>query len=252
MFEKIKKQLPNLLTTMRLGMVGALPFIFIGGNPIVIIGTVALTLGTDFFDGYLARRWKVESDYGKKADAIADKAFGFSILTLSSIFINPIMLVPLAMEGIIASICIADVIKTAKPTEESSLIGRIKMFPLGITTVYSLLTMLESSLTGGLYVLCGITALLQATTAFVYGKRLVNGKKVNILEDKIFVPVKDNNPTEIYDKQANKKPKSNKEYIADLLKWRAWLELEQEPIKEVKDDNAITKKLSSNSDKRLL
>jgi CDP-diacylglycerol--glycerol-3-phosphate 3-phosphatidyltransferase len=49
---------------------------------IFTIAIGALAFGTDFFDGYIARKYKVESKFGRCFDPIADKA-----LVISSLFV---------------------------------------------------------------------------------------------------------------------------------------------------------------------
>lgn len=74
--------LPNLLTSLRMI---SIPFLVWGilnvaetdagllGRPSIVLGLFAFAAITDFLDGFLARRWKVTSDYGRMIDPIADK-----------------------------------------------------------------------------------------------------------------------------------------------------------------------------------
>jgi CDP-diacylglycerol--glycerol-3-phosphate 3-phosphatidyltransferase len=69
-------QLPNALTIVRLALVP----VFVGfvltsdGAHSWTAGTVFLIAGiTDQIDGILARRWRVESDFGRIADPLADR-----------------------------------------------------------------------------------------------------------------------------------------------------------------------------------
>jgi len=69
-------QLPNALTIARLGLIPvfvALMLVADGGHswPAGIIFGVAGV--TDQIDGFLARRWRVESEFGKVADPLADR-----------------------------------------------------------------------------------------------------------------------------------------------------------------------------------
>jgi CDP-diacylglycerol--glycerol-3-phosphate 3-phosphatidyltransferase len=69
-------QLPNALTVFRLALIpvfGALVLACDGGRswPAAIVFGVAGV--TDQIDGFLARRWRVESPFGKVADPLADR-----------------------------------------------------------------------------------------------------------------------------------------------------------------------------------
>lgn len=68
------RHLPNVITGMRLLLV---PFVFLyiwkrEYELALFLGTIASI--SDVVDGYLARKWKVESRFGAIADPIADKA----------------------------------------------------------------------------------------------------------------------------------------------------------------------------------
>lgn len=80
--------LPNLLTATRLVAVPVLVVMMLadGGDQgwmrwwALLVFLVAA--GTDFLDGYLARRWGVVSSFGKLADPIADKALILAALVM--------------------------------------------------------------------------------------------------------------------------------------------------------------------------
>src|SRR5947199_8646258 len=69
-------QLPNALTIARFGLIPAFVVLLAtadGGHswPAGILFGVAAV--TDQVDGWLARRWRVESEFGKYADPLADR-----------------------------------------------------------------------------------------------------------------------------------------------------------------------------------
>jgi len=75
------EKLPNILSTVRLIMAPIFFFLFIQDDLIwrglsLIVYTVAAL--TDFFDGYFARRYKVESEFGIFLDPLADKFLTFA------------------------------------------------------------------------------------------------------------------------------------------------------------------------------
>lgn len=70
------KNLPNLLTAFRIGIVPLLVLVmFIPVNAARWFAVILFALAgiTDFFDGYLARKHDVQSDLGTLLDPIADK-----------------------------------------------------------------------------------------------------------------------------------------------------------------------------------
>ena len=70
------RQLPNALTIARLAMIPAFAVLMVSaaGTPSWPAGIVFLIAGiTDQIDGFLARRWHVESRFGKIADPVADR-----------------------------------------------------------------------------------------------------------------------------------------------------------------------------------
>ena len=78
--------LPNILTVLRLlaAPLVALAFI-VFSSPVADILAFVLFVSaaiTDFFDGYLARRWGQESDFGRMLDPIADKVMVVIALAL--------------------------------------------------------------------------------------------------------------------------------------------------------------------------
>lgn len=72
----IKSKIPNFLTIIRIALIPVIIFSFYIDSKITNVIVASLFLGagiTDFFDGYLARALKVQSNFGKCLDPIADK-----------------------------------------------------------------------------------------------------------------------------------------------------------------------------------
>ena len=69
------RQLPNALTVLRLALIPLFVGLMIADDPANWpAGIVFATAGiTDQVDGFLARRWHVESQFGKVADPLADR-----------------------------------------------------------------------------------------------------------------------------------------------------------------------------------
>ena len=69
-------QLPNALTIARLGLIPVYVVLMLGADegkswPAALVFAAAAI--TDQIDGFLARRWRVESAFGKLADPLADR-----------------------------------------------------------------------------------------------------------------------------------------------------------------------------------
>jgi CDP-diacylglycerol--glycerol-3-phosphate 3-phosphatidyltransferase len=69
-------QLPNALTILRLGLIPVFIVLMLGADegyswPAALVFAAAGI--TDQIDGFLARRWRVESQFGKVADPLADR-----------------------------------------------------------------------------------------------------------------------------------------------------------------------------------
>jgi cardiolipin synthase len=69
-------QLPNALTILRLALIPVFVVLMLGSEdgyswPAAIV--FATAGATDQIDGWLARRWRVESQFGKIADPLADR-----------------------------------------------------------------------------------------------------------------------------------------------------------------------------------
>jgi cardiolipin synthase len=75
--------LPNLLTYGRLVAVPVVAGLILWGGDVARWTALALFIGaaiTDFFDGYLARRWAQQSALGRMLDPIADKVLVAAVL----------------------------------------------------------------------------------------------------------------------------------------------------------------------------
>ena len=122
--------LPNTITLMRIGVV---PFLFILlSKPgefwsLVIAGLFVVASITDFFDGYIARKYHMITTIGKFLDPIADKI----IVNSAMILMIPIGRIPAWIVAItIIRDLIVDVIRSIASSEgiymQASILGKQK------------------------------------------------------------------------------------------------------------------------------
>lgn len=80
----IVRNLPNVLTTLRLIAVPVFVALMVAGDgPSLAAGLLFLVAAfTDFLDGWLARRFRVMSQYGKVVDPLADRLLVNSAVVL--------------------------------------------------------------------------------------------------------------------------------------------------------------------------
>ena len=161
---KRHKQIPNILTALRLlSPVVILPLAIAGNIPLTLITAGAFAF-TDAVDGFIARHWKLQSELGKDLDAVTDKVFSTTLLGAASVS-NPLLLLNIGLEAVIALI---NTDKKLKGYETAStMTGKLKTWALfGLTIVGIAAPGLNQM--GVINLLSVITASLQALTATSY------------------------------------------------------------------------------------
>ena len=91
----MKKYIPNILTTYRLIFSLFIPALFLTEHYYLLAIIFTLALLSDAFDGYFARLFKVQSDFGRCFDPIADKLLvSVALLLLVQFYNNIYLLIP--------------------------------------------------------------------------------------------------------------------------------------------------------------
>ena len=79
--------LPNILTVFRIVLIPVLVILLTNPDPTAsVLATLTFFLAclSDFFDGYLARRWGISTTFGKLLDPLADKLIVAAALIMLS------------------------------------------------------------------------------------------------------------------------------------------------------------------------
>ena len=80
--QKYKKNIPNILTSIRMIMIPVIAYLGVTKKYEWLIGLSIATILTDSLDGHLARKWHVESKLGAILDALADKLLSATLLLI--------------------------------------------------------------------------------------------------------------------------------------------------------------------------
>ena len=178
--KKRYRQIPNLLTSMRLmAPLLIIPSVFTGNIPL-IIGLIAGFSLTDVADGWIARKYGLTSELGKDLDAVCDKVFALTLLTTASL-LNPQFIINILLEVAIAGINVGKKFQGQEP--KSTMMGRVKTWFLFALVGAGILSPLFD-MGKVLSVLMPITAIMQGLTIGSYVRP--NEKKKPIVEEKEF------------------------------------------------------------------
>jgi cardiolipin synthase len=176
--KNIKQYIPNILSTFRLILAFIFPFAFFQKHFYTAITLFVIGSISDFVDGYLARRWNVESKYGKKMDHIADKWFvGMALLSLAVVD-NVLIFLLFVLELLISGIGLMAYIKSNN--FYVVLIGKLKTAFLFVTIIVGIFVSIDSSLEISFWILMGISAFFQVLTIINYFKLSFSKKNLKI------------------------------------------------------------------------
>ncbi len=166
MKEKLKFIIPNIITTLRFLLALFFPIIFLNGyiNLAIIIFIVAAI--SDSIDGFLARKWKIESKYGQCIDPIADKLLSGLALLILTITNFSFLLFIFILELIIIIININLYIK--RKNIYVTRWGKIKTIILFSTILIGIIATVNNNFIFALYLFVIISAILQTFTIYSY------------------------------------------------------------------------------------
>jgi CDP-diacylglycerol---glycerol-3-phosphate 3-phosphatidyltransferase len=166
----MKRHLPNFLTLGRLVLVPPIVILlfFPGKFASALAGGLFLIASlTDFFDGFIARRFNVESSFGRFLDPIADKVLVTSaLIMLIALDRVPAWVVMLIITREVAVSALRAITKTWNTTLQPSPVGKLKavvqfaaVVPLIVHYKYDLIVPIDFHAVGTvlLYAALGLT-----------------------------------------------------------------------------------------------
>ncbi len=188
-----KKQRANMWTFSRLVCAFIIPILTaIGASlnslPILIAAFTTAGLGamTYFFDGISARKHNSTSEFGALLDVVTDKAFAL-LLGISLSILNPLFLLNIAGE---VAITLTNTIYKLKHEDlklTASKIGKIKQWPLSLTFILGIMSILFPALTTTTNITIIMTFLAELATMTDYmiknEKQVKNIEKVNTVTE---------------------------------------------------------------------
>ncbi len=178
----MKKQIPNLLTISRIILTPLIIYLGLTNHIKILIGVAILVALTDFLDGRLARKWKVQSELGCKLDAIADKVLVIGLLIIL-ITRNHSFFYVLILECIIAFLNLYFYLR--KGVANSLMIGKIKTWIIFITIIIGLLDLIITSFNIPIDYFVYFTVFMQICSLLSYIKSYLEmkGKKKRLIEE---------------------------------------------------------------------
>lgn len=135
-FSRLVLIIPILITSILSIATSSLPLL-ITSSLLIIVGEI-----TDIFDGKSARKHKSTSDFGKLLDQVVDKTFSTLIILVLTL-INPLSLFMLLGEGLIVASTVPYKMKYKDLPDSSTLIGKLKQFPLSAAFIVGYLAPLN-------------------------------------------------------------------------------------------------------------
>ena len=127
--KNLKKQIPNLITFLRLLLLPIILILIVLDNLLMAGILTIIAVLTDLFDGFFARKFDAVSKFGGRLDSISDKIFAVFIL-IALTFKNYWLIIPVLLDVIIGISNSLFVIKGRDV--KTSIIGKVKTLFLNI------------------------------------------------------------------------------------------------------------------------
>ncbi|MGN0488579.1 MAG: CDP-alcohol phosphatidyltransferase family protein [Ruminococcus sp.] len=164
--------IPNLMTLLRIVLIGPFMFFFLNKNYIAAAVSVILSGITDALDGFIARRFNQITALGKILDPIADKLTLFAIMicvTIYSPVVLPVMVV-LIIKDLLMLIGGSILLKNNLTPPQARWYGKVSTFVFYV--VVSLIVFLKAAFNYQndilSLVLLSVTTVLMLFSLFMY------------------------------------------------------------------------------------
>ena len=207
--KKIKQNIPNMITMSRIIASIIAGGLFVSGNILPSVLLYVYGAISDFFDGLAARKLNATTELGKKLDPISDKIFALSLLTPSIVLGNYLMILPLLLEGEIASIIIAA--KNMNINMETERVGKYKTWFLFSSLILGLLSTKFPAIYFPLALSLGYTTHFQLQSIKTYKNQLQDKLNNKEIKNEI-IDIKEN------DKNIENNEKSKTKELNKLIK----------------------------------
>jgi len=170
----------NLITALRIVFTVVLPIMKNKVSIWAFIIDITLLFLTDFLDGVLARKFRVQTLFGSLLDTVADKALSIMLLIMLIDKIE-ILLVILILECIIAVINMITV--GLRKRTRSSMLGKIKTWIISITIIFGYMYDFGFISDRFVFILSFATIVMQIFVAIGYIKTLIVSKEIKYEKD---------------------------------------------------------------------
>ena len=177
---KSLKQIPNIITIIRLLLVPLFVFFFfsdIEGKKTIYLTIFIISGISDVLDGYLARKFGWESEFGKLVDPIADKATQLCVSVCVATIMKQLIWVPIYQiikDGLL--VCgAAGLVKRGSVAVKSNWAGKLA----SVIYYFTFLTLLffDNELSYSLaQVLCGFFVAFSVLAFVIYSKKYFEEK----------------------------------------------------------------------------
>ena len=182
MIYKLKRNIPNIITTSRIVSL-ILGFVFFIKNKI-ILSLIFYIYGavSDALDGYFARKLSAYSKFGQYLDAISDKLYFLSLIIILLIYKYYLMVIPLIIELIISVINYLILKKNKKVFTER--VGKFKTTLLIIDLILGIISIKIKEIIYPHIIILLLVLYFEFQTVFAYINQLNNKSKEKIVSFK--------------------------------------------------------------------